>query len=189
MSLKSRNFLYFMLFIIISLKNIRNRPPDNGKGPNHKNDEDEDFERSFNHKDIHENKNHKPNEFNINNKLREINILKEKTKDISKNIDESKNKLQKYNLYYYIMVIINIIFATILLLFLFYKVLYQKKHKRILNTNYMNISIDNNDNKKDNKISITKSSFIIEGGNSLSKIDLSDDKGGNVAPVPIISNE
>ena len=151
MSLKNRNFLFSILFIIITFRKINPEPHDPGppsKVPN--NDEIEkdldDFPPEHeppknikkNTKIINENNNNNnmnnnkninnnnktnnnninndsnTNEVDISNKLKEINELKEKTKDISMKNDDSKNKLQKYHLYYYIMVILNITFAIII---------------------------------------------------------------------------
>ena len=193
MSFKNTNFLIFIFFIIISFKNINNKPPDlPEKGPNHNNDnfhiEDKDKDKEEDDMNQRDKKNYNPNKIDISDKLREINVLKEKTIDISKKNDESKNKLQKYDLYYYIMVIINIIFSFILISFMLYKIFLYKLHKKKIKSNIIDVSITNNEHKKDNEISISKASFIIKGGNNQPPIE-NFDNGGTVAPVPIISNQ
>ena len=200
MSLKKIHYTYFILFIIISFKEINNNPPHRPPPQrNHKkthkdileylddfffNDDDfidnnKKYRGISDYNNINTNTNMNISNETHNNKLKIINELKEKTLDISKKNDESKKKLKKYNLYYYIMITINVIFAFIILFFIFYKIyFYFNLLKKTINDSNLIISMaksnyqitQENAKEKETKIysykTISKSSFVIKGGNN-----------------------
>ena len=175
MSLNKKNFELLIIIIIISLNQITSYPyshrPPPKKPPSYIPDDNLDYLYPYHEEYDNE---RKFAQIDINNKLKIINELKEKTKDISRKNDASKNELQKYLFYYQIMVILNIIFAFILLFFLFYKIYYYYKLlKKSLNDINMMIDISKNNyfnsqeniRKKETNIDIIKTSFEIKGGN------------------------
>ena len=96
---------------------------------------------------------------NNDNKLNEINNLKKKYERIIKENNNSKAKLKKYNLYYYIFEIINIIFALFISLYFMNKIYYFYKYKYNIITNheYIDSAIDikiKNNNANNNDIHI-----------------------------------
>ena len=211
MSIRNTNLIYFILFIFILIGKIKNNPghpfDDNHQNDNHPNDDDkpkdnhpnDDDKPKDNHPpedDIGKNtKTNNESKFNNNDdsKRKNLDELREKTQNMIKQNIEVKKKLQKYHLYYYIFVILNIIFAFIILSFIFYKV-YSYYHKKILNSNISMVSIVNNDseiaqnnnnnNKKDFERIITNYNFVIQGSNNFSQSGLeSFNRDESVAPA------
>ena len=102
---------------------------------------------------------------NNDNKLNEINNLKKKYERIIKENNNSKAKLKKYNLYYYIFEIINIIFALFISLYFMNQIYYFYKYKYNIITNHecidsvIDIKIKNN-NANNNEIHISDKNNI-----------------------------
>ena len=198
MSFKYRNILIFL--IILSFKKIKNQHPDNL--PPDEKDKDGfelDEEEKYNFKDNSKtnNKNNNNNNIIIKNK-NELNIkikdLEEKMKEIKKQNKDYKNKFQKFHLFFYIMAIINVIFAFIILYFIFYKSfdyiiknIFLKKYNFINSNSSNNTNIDNQRiNISNNENVITTSSLVIEGINKNSDIKYDKlDTSGNVAPLSL----
>ena len=198
MSFKYRNILIFL--IILSFKKIKNQHPDNL--PPDEKDKDGfelDEEEKYNFKDNSKtnNKNNNNNNIIIKNK-NELNIkikdLEEKMKEIKKQNQDYKNKFQKFHLFFYITAIINVIFAFIILYFIFYKSfdyiiknIFLKKYNFINSNSSNNTNIDNQRiNISNNENVITTSSLVIEGINKNSDIKYDKlDTSGNVAPLSL----
>ena len=198
MSFKYRNILIFL--IILSFKKIKNQHPDN-LPPDEKDKEgfelDEEEKNNFKDNSKTNNKNNNNNNIIIKNK-NELNIkikdLEEKMKEIKKQNKDYKNKFQKFHLFFYIMAIINVIFAFIILYFIFYKSfdyiiknIFLKKYNFINSNSSNNTNIDNQRiNISNNENVITTSSLVIEGINKNSDIKYDKlDTSGNVAPLSL----
>ena len=198
MSFKYRNILIFL--IILSFKKIKNQPPDD-LPPDKKDKDGFELDEEKNHifKDNSKtnNKNNNNNNIIIKNK-NELNIkikdLEEKMKEIKKQNKDYKNKFQKFHLFFYIMAIINVIFAFIILYFIFYKSfdyiiknIFVKKYNFINSNSSNNTNIDNQRiNISNNENVITTSSLVIEGINKNSDIKYDKlDTSGNVAPLSL----
>ena len=198
MSFKYRNILIFL--IILSFKKIKNQHPDN-LPPDEKDKEgfelDEEEKNNFKDNSKTNNKNNNNNNIIIKNK-NELNIkikdLEEKMKEIKKQNKDYKNKFQKFHLFFYIMAIINVIFAFIILYFIFSKSfdyiiknIFLKKYNFINSNSSNNTNIDNQRiNISNNENVITTSSLVIEGINKNSDIKYDKlDTSGNVAPLSL----
>ena len=198
MSFKYRNILIFL--IILSFKKIKNQPLD-GLPPEEKDKDgfelDEEEKNNFKDNSKTNNKNNNNNNIIIKNK-NELNIkikdLEEKMKEIKKQNQDYKNKFQKFHLFFYITAIINVIFAFIILYFIFYKSfdyiiknIFLKKYNFINSNSSNNTNIDNQRiNISNNENVITTSSLVIEGINKNSDIKYDKlDTSGNVAPLSL----
>ena len=113
---------------------------------------------------------------NNNNKLNEINDLKKKKEDIIKENINSKAKLKKYNILYYIIEIINIFFALFIAIYLIIKTFnYYKSRQTGIEANpnniisYVEVLPNNNNilNNSMNERSIFKQSFEIKGEDNI----------------------
>ena len=128
----------------------------------------------------------------INNKEKTLKELREKTQEIIKKNNDSKNLLEKYNFYYFIISIVNIIFILIIISLILCK-FYIYSKQNILNSNNLIISIlnknnqiiqNNIENNYLNKTVISETSFVIPGINDKPEVESeSFDKSGNVAPT------
>ena len=133
-------------------------------------DKPDDFADENGPPDLNEN-----NNFN-NNKINKTNDLRKKRESLIQEIINSKAKLKKYNLYYSIIEICNIIFALIISFFIINRLYkYYKSRKNRINQNNNNIisvvDIDNHDidiiKRNLNEISIYKQSFEIKAENNI----------------------
>ena len=203
MSLKNSNYIcFFILFLILLFKIINNTPPpDIGPPKDHDpfNLDDEFFPPPF-EEDFLDNHKGKRNEtkrnidikIKINNKKKTLKELREKTQEIIKKNYDSKNLLEKYNFYYFIISIVNIIFILIIISLILCK-FYIYSKQNILNSNNLIISIlnknnqiiqNNIENNYLNKTVISETSFVIPGINDKPEVESeSFDKSGNVAPT------
>ena len=187
MSSKKSYFLLFISLIIILFKKTNNKP-------RYENEDRLDLEPSpikdpyFPKKDFL-NKNKDKKQLNFDDMIERIKILKEENEKIEKQNDDSKNKLKKYHLYYYIMVILNFNFGFIIIFFILHKLYNYSinlKQEALIISAANNDSQINQNNKKFSNFEnvITTSSFIIEGVNNNHEIiNESLDKEGNVAPA------
>ena len=141
----NKNFISFIILMILLFGNIFNEPgPNSNLGydykrepePNErgKNDNNPDYKDhnnmiNNNNKKEDENKRHFDDKQN-DDKQNIIAELRKKNNDIIKINRDSKNKLQKYNLFYSIMVVINVILALIIITFIIYKFYYYINKKR-----------------------------------------------------------
>ena len=209
------NTLFFLIYItFIFLQNISNNPPPPPPLPPyplHNNYPPSSYSHQDNfnvlppnkRNDFHHDRNNNQNKerngrfkdnmdinkkIYINNMMNTIKDLKEKTKYIVKQNDDSKNKLKKYILFYNIIAFLNIIFSFILVFYIIYKIspyfISKKKRNNLSFSLNNNISPKINENIKDSsqqKVIITTTSFIIEAVNN-NIFKESFDKNGNVAP-------
>ena len=145
---------------------------------------------NMNNKDKKDNENDRHFDDKQNDdKQNKIEELRKKNNDIIKINRDSKNKLKKYNLFYSIMVVINVILALIIISFIIYKLIYyiSKKNKN----NHSVVSIANNDsqiiqdiNKKENGKIIYKTNLMIERINVRPIIEFeSNNENQNEAPA------
>ena len=198
MPYKYRNILIFL--IILSFKKIKNRPLD-GLPPEEKDKDgfelDEEEKNNFKDNSKTNNKDNNNNNIIIKN-TNELNIkikdLEEKMKEIKKQNQDYKNKFQKFHLFFYITAIINVIFAFIILYFIFSKSFdYIIKNIFLKKYNFINSNSSNNTNIDNQRISIsndknviTTSSLVIEAINKNSDIKYDKlDTSGNVAPLSL----
>ena len=200
----NKNFISFIILMILLFGNIFNEPgPNSNLGydykrepePNErgKNDNNPDYKDhnnmiNNNNKKEDENKRHFDDKQN-DDKQNIIAELRKKNNDIIKINRDSKNKLQKYNLFYTIMVVINVILALIIITFIIYKFYYYINKKR--NNNNYAVSIANNNSQiiqeisnKEKGKSIYKSNLIIERINERPIIEFEpNNENQNEAPA------
>ena len=196
----NKNFISFIILMILLFGNIFNEPSpeidsQREKDPNKmdKNDNPE-IKEHMNNKDKKDNEKDRHFDDKQNdNKKNIIEELRKKNNDIIKINRDSKNKLQKYNLFYNVMIVINVILALIIISFIIYKLIYYI-NKRNNNNNFV-VSIVNNDsqiiqdinNKENGKIKYN-SNLIIERINERPIIEFeSNNENQNEAPA-IINN-
>ena len=194
----NKNFISFIILMILLFGNIFNEPSpefssQRQKDPNEmdKNDNPEIKEHyNMNNKDKKDNENDRPFDDKQNDdKQNKIEELRKKNNDIIKINRDSKNKLQKYNLFYNVMIVINVILALIIISFIIYKLIYYICKKKD-NNNFV-VSIANNDsqiiqdinNKENGKIKYN-SNLIIERINERPIIEFeSNNENQNEAPA------
>ena len=173
-----KNFISSLILIILLFGKIFNQHESNSHLKNNDRREQEPNEKEkdidnllefkeHNMNNKNKNKNEDENNKQVDNKQNIIEELRKKNNYIIKINKDSKNKLQKYNLFYSIMVVINIILALIIISFAIYKLYYYISNKR--NNNILEVSISNNDSKilqknnyEDIGKDINKSNLVIE---------------------------
>ena len=198
----NKNFISFIILMILLFGNIFNEPSpefssQREKGPFEmdKNENPEIKEHyNMNNKDKKDNEKERHFDDKQNDdKKNIIEELRKKNNDIIKINRDSKNKLQKYNLFYNVMIVINVILALIIISFIIYKLIYYINKKN--NNNNFVVSIANNDsqiiqdinNKENGKIKYN-SNLIIERINERPIIEFeSNNENQNEAPA-IINN-
>jgi len=197
-----KNFISYIILIIFLFGKIFNQHDPNSHLKNNDrreqepNEKEKDIDNQLEFKEHNmNNKNKNENNKQFDNKQNSgkqniIEELRKKNNDIIKMNKDSKNKLQKYNLFYSIMVVINVILALIIISFVIYNLYYYISYKR---NNNLEVSISNNNSKmfqknnyKDIEKDINKSNLIIERINERPIIDFEvNNENLNDAPTYI----